>query len=375
MRSERLALLLPLLAAGCAQDFDFRFGTPSPGAWQEVTGAEFPRELPRATVLLDGRVFLSGGADGTSVEALEIFDPGNATWTSAGTITYGRFAHTADLLGDGRVLLAGGILSTGVSVPSYLIVDPVTGGMQEAPMMYTARSGHTSAKLATGEVLVCGGFVPTLTLNECERYVPDDTGASPGDWIPAAAMVLPRSVHTATTLEDGSVLVVGGNDGAAMASSERYEPQTDAWMSQGDLLRARFYHTATRLPDGRVLVTGGQDSNTIAEGCLDSAEIYNPSSGNWKNVAPMSLPRCFATATLLPSGYVLVSGGRSGDEYHFSAELFDPASESWHTASNLAQRQASHAAVLVGDEVILIGGWRNGAQSLTQRWNPSGGVP
>jgi N-acetylneuraminic acid mutarotase len=133
--------------------------------------------------------------------------------------------------------------------------------------MNVTRIAHTATLLPNGKVLVAGGYIGNIP---AELYDPG-TGA----WTPTGAMNVARQYHTATLLPNGKVLVAGGEDstfGGITASAELYDPSTGAWTLTGSLHVARWYHTATLLPNGRVLVAGGQDSNNFA---LASAEQFS----------------------------------------------------------------------------------------------------
>jgi hypothetical protein len=105
------------------------------------------------------------------------------------------------------------------------------------------------------------------------------------------------------------VLVAGGRGAGHLASAEIYDPATNTWQPTGSMAQARTAYTATLLPDGRVLVTGGDyNANTTA-----TAEVYDPATGTWQAAGPMPRPRSSHTATLLANGQVLVAGGMSAN--------------------------------------------------------------
>ncbi|MEE8525591.1 MAG: kelch repeat-containing protein, partial [Thermoanaerobaculia bacterium] len=176
--------------------------------------------------------------------------------------------------------------------------------------------------------------------------------------------------HTATLLTTGPnagrVLVVGGSDRApnntATIGCELYDPASGTWSVTGSLNESRSLHTATLLPSGQILLIGGQSALGAVN--RSSAEIYDPDTGTWSLAAPMSEPRSVHTATLLLSGEVLVAGGitvSGGSDDTSSAEIYDPLSNSWSAAGSMATPRRSHSAALLADgRVIVVGGRSSG---------------
>jgi WD40 repeat protein len=182
-------------------------------------------------------------------------------------------------------------------------------------------------------------------------------------------MTTPRSQHNATLLRDGTVLVTGGSGprrvGVSLAppvSAELYVPATRTWTATGSMSTSRTGHTATLLPDGRVLVTGGYDNNRD----FASAELYDPASGTWTATGSMIEERRYHTATLLLDGSVLVAGGfgnEPGLDVLAAAELYDPRTGTWTATRSMVTPRVYHKATLLADgRVLLIGGINSGPE-------------
>ena len=199
------------------------------GTWSLAGSLAKERSFHTATLLPNGKVLVVGGLDSgnVSLASVELYDPtagATGTWSSAGTLATARDSHTDTLLGNGQVLVAGGFnnVSNGPVNPAELY-DPAigtTGTWSLAASLATARDSHTATLLGNGQVLVAGGFESSgAALNSAELYNP-----AKGVWSPTGSLATGRYYHTATLLVDGQVLVVGGGDGAdTLASAELYQ--------------------------------------------------------------------------------------------------------------------------------------------------------
>jgi N-acetylneuraminic acid mutarotase len=236
------------------------------------------RTAASATLLHNGKVLVTGGADapGTSLvwfTSAELYDPLSNTWTDTGSMSVARFNHTATLLLDGRVLVAGGQPNTAAAE----VYDPRSGVWSVTGSMSVGREGHTATRLLNGEVLVSGGsvgFGPVNPVTTSELYDPRS-----GTWHQAGNMMSARYRHAATHLPNGEVLVSGGvTDGAGdvTVSAELYDPASNTWSSAGDMTSPRMDHTLTSLLDGKVLATAG--ASTTSGTYLATAETTGPTS-------------------------------------------------------------------------------------------------
>lgn len=363
----------------------FTYAAVTGGAWEAAALLTEDRVFATATMVDGARVLVAGGWSNKerfigqeSRASAELYEPAGAAsdgapvrgrWVGAGSMLAPRFLHTATLLADGTVLVAGGIDDppgdqTVGFVPAVLSSaerwrsadrDGTTapaGAWVPAGAMSVPRAGHTATALA-GEA--CRGAPPTSRVSCGDVLVVggDEAGTvelydhETGAWLPAPALGAPRTRHTATLLADGRVLVVGGefrdpsrtdgNGYTAWATAEVWDPRgPDRWSPAAGMLLPRTRHTATLLADGRLLVAGG---GRAAFGALNpssdvkqkgpahaSAEIYDPSANTWAPESiPLFAPREGHSASLLPSGRVLVAGGLSERDLQFSAEIFDPS--------------------------------------------------
>jgi N-acetylneuraminic acid mutarotase len=338
---------------------------PVPASWTAAGAMIEVRTNHTATQLLDGRVLVTGGYTSDSsglatiLASAELYDPSTRQWTATGGMLGIRAGHTATLLPDGKVLVAGGSACSdydGCPLASAELYDPGTGSWTATGSMIVAGTGRTATLLGTGKVLVVGGaasiVIDPLPLASAELYDP-----STGSWTAAAEMADARSGPTATLLLGGKVLVAGGSGGTGLLSTvELYDPRSDSWTATGAMLEHNIGHTATLLLDGRVLVAGG-GVGTSAEA---SAELYDPRTGQWTATGAMLEGRIYHKATLLPGGKVLVAGGANGvvdPMPSASAQLYDPSTGSWTATESMAEaRSGSTATLMPGGTVLVVGG-------------------
>ncbi len=330
---------------------------PASGTWTATGSLGGARFYHTATLLPNGKVLVAGGR-GTSASA-ELYDPASGTWTGTGSLTTARELHTATLLPNGKVLVAGGNDNNGVPLASAELYDPANRTWKATGSLATARNGHAATLLPNGKVLVAGGFNGG-TLTSAELY--DPASGINGSWTATGSLGHARANHTATLLPNGKVLVAGGADNSfnALASAELFDPASGTngtWTTTGSLGAARIQHTATLLPNGTVLVTGGYNSSAA----LASAELYDQTNQTWTATGSLGQARDNHTATLLPNGKVLVAGGINGPSLA-SAELYDPASGSWTGTGSLATARQVHTATLLPNGKVLVAG---GAGSST----------
>ncbi|WP_052420245.1 Kelch repeat-containing protein [Hyalangium minutum] len=161
--------------------------------------------------------------------------------------------------------------------------------------------------------------------------------------------------YTTTLLPSGKVLITGGDYLRAYAGCEVYDPKTGTWSPTGSLVTARYSHTATLLPSGKVLVLGGYNPDGVDgwdSPTLATAEVYDPGTGTWSRTGSLATGRSGHTATLLPSGKVLVLGGATDEEYFNKAEVYDPETGTSSLTPNTSLE--GYTAVLLRSGKVLV---------------------
>jgi hypothetical protein len=302
-------------------------------------------------------------------------------WEFLNRMSQARSGHTATLLNDGRVLVAGGFNTNGV-LNSAELFDPTTKTWTPASPMQIPRARHTATLLPDGSVLVVGGATdtahPASITETAEKFDP-----SSGAWTQVKSMNTKRAFHTATLMLDGSVLVVAGGPTGTLdgqLSAERYSPASDSWTSAGQTRVPHTRGTATLLADGTVLVAGGVQSgpeqDNPSETLINYSERYDPNANAWLELAVMQETPFAHTATILNDQTVLVAGGRALATYN-NAVRYDPSQETggdfppvWNVSNSLAFARSNHQATrLNSGDVLVTGGFLNCVDST----NPPGG--
>ncbi|MGH9182667.1 MAG: Kelch repeat-containing protein [Acidimicrobiales bacterium] len=296
---------------------------PDAEAWETTGTLTQARRGHRAALLDDGRVVVAGGLAGSELLATaEIYDPATGDWAPTGAMATPRLGHSLTSLADGRVLAIGGDSPEGTEAAaggqtirptaSTEIYDPATGAWAPGPSMATARFEHTATPLTDGRVLVTGGLGPVdgtvAPLASTEVYDP-----AANAFVSSTDLNEGRTNHASVRLGDGSVLVAGGAGGAngdlALASAEVFDPGRGTWTAVSSLASPRSGETATLLDDGRVLVAGGEAVSRGTRRSLASAEVFDPSTRRWRSGGEMSCFRSEQDAARLGDGSVLVVAG------------------------------------------------------------------
>jgi hypothetical protein len=316
------------------------------------------RDGPTATLLDTGKVLVAGGRGQTGSVAMvvataELYDPATGKFTRTGSMAAERWGHSATLLNDGRVLITGGAdFSDGAdNLKTAELYDPATGRFTATGSMSVGRALHTATLLGDGRVLVAGGTY-SIGLDSAEIYDP-----ATGRFTPTGSMTIARQRQTATLLADGRVLIAGGIANGAdgpfgvQGSAELYDPNAGTFKATGSMAAAREGARATLLADGSVLIVGGFDQNSAA---LNSAERYDPAHGKFAAVGAVPAGTKPLAATVLADGSVLVVGPMASGA---SAAVYDPATHIFHAAGTAKLAIGCQTATLLTDgRVLLLGG-------------------
>ena len=297
---------------------------PAAGSSTVCCNAQTGRYFHTASLLSDGRVLVTGGYDGENkpTRYAEVFDAGtNSYLLTASHMQKPRAWHTATVLLNGQVLIAGGTTGpTDHLVRMSELFDPSSRTFSLIHSMHYSRQRHTGSLLSDGNVVLIGGYKEhhPVSMNDsaeiCDPY-------SLISCAPSAYMPTGRAQHTTTILQDGKILITGGNEGVGLSSALLYDLAA-GFSPTGSLVTGRYNHTATLLQTGEVLVVGGYSST--GGGLLTSAELYNPATGTFSPTGSLNIGRHFHTATLLPDGRVMVAGGSGGGGVLNSVEIYTP---------------------------------------------------
>jgi hypothetical protein len=324
--------------------------------------------------LQNGQVLASGGGVGAiPVSSAELYDPKTQRWTPTGSLQQARRGAGAVVLADGRVLLAGGVGSAQL-LSSAEIYDPGTQRWTPTGPMTTPRLGGTLTLLPSGDVLAAGGTSPSGQQGTGGGQTISPTSsaeiyhAAMGTWALTGSMTAARFEASGTLLSDGRVLIAGGFGGPGapggagsiqynpLTSTEGYDPAVGAFAATGQMINARADHVAIRLDDGTVLAAGGLGGSTGGVS-VATAERFDPTTGRWREVSPMTRARTGASAALLGNGRVLVAGGESVEQgvrnSLDSAELFDARTSAWLPAGTMSCPRSGLGAVTLSDGSVL----------------------
>jgi Kelch motif len=344
----RTLVLAALFVIGLAATTPLPALAANSGTWANTGSMNTTRTAHSATLLPNGQVLVAGGAGSVGgLTSAELYNPATGKWTFTGSMATGRYAHTAVLLPSGEVLVAGGIVSISIQgviscTATAELYNPSTGRWTTTGSMATPRFAQGAALLQNGQALVAGGLNATDgTLASAELY-----DRSAGTWKETGSMNYARSTR-ATLLPSGQVLMAGG----ALSGNTAELYSNGSWTLTSTM---KFSHPGTYaalLTNGDVLVFGGNLSSYVSE-------FYNPSSGAWTATHNIAVKPPNGPLTLLRTGEVLLAGGQSGYGTDALCRLYDSPTNSWLLTGSMNQARAVHTATLLQNGQVLAAGGR-----------------
>lgn len=350
-------------------------GAVAPSGFVATGNLNIPRAFHTATLLSDGRVLIAGGFTTDNFHPIadaEIYDPANGTFTLTGSLNVARWGHSAVPLDDGRVLIVGG--NTACCSPFYVaqteIYDAATGQFTFGPSLPEGRGGAAASvvplvKLQDGSVLVIGGFRPDICGIPTETVFRIDAQATSISNL-GAPLLIPHGGPTtvATLLKTGEILVTSAKGNCFVADpgppySELYDPVGNtSRLTAGDILTQRVAFGAVLLNDGRYVLVGGTNSL----GMFLPMEVYNPLAEIFTNTNDMTFLATDVVGVLLPDGRALFTGNTVSP---FGA-LLDPASLSFTEVFPGVPTRRFHTLTRLQDgRVLLAGGEVAGATTTS----------
>ncbi|HEX4474174.1 MAG TPA: kelch repeat-containing protein, partial [Polyangiaceae bacterium] len=323
------------------------------------------RRAHTATLLADGTVLVAGGehptgTNTTYLKSVDLFDPTTNTFAATGAMTVVRSHHAAVSLSDGTVLVAGGLNTTG-ALASSEVFDPKAGTWKALGPLKAARADTQAVLLSSGQVLVAGGMDPAQQnpiLNSAEHFDP-----TLGTWTLTTTMQFRRTGHFLTTLPTGQAVAIGGLEVTATAdtsSSESYDAAKNAWTLGPSMTNSRHYLAGATFPDGDILVAGGFDEANVKT--LASAELLAKGASAWASAGTLATATAHHTLTALSADAAVATGGvtlqndTTVTTYLKSAELYVAATKSWVALPDLKTARAYHTATALNDGRLLLTG-------------------
>ena len=355
--------------------------TPGSTSGQWFSSGSLPRSVwgDGVAQLPDGRVeiFSSCAGDAAHTALLDtwLLNAQTGSVVDGPAMVWSQSVPAIAAFDDGKAVMVAGGWSGSEPTAQAELLDEATGSFVAVPSMLTPRSQATATDIGNGRVLVAGGWISHDSNGYTATASAEIFDRSTGDWSQAAPMSTPRALATATRLQDGRVLMVGGDRSWAggddqsaaqqvLNSAETYDPTTDTWQDAGDMSVPRAAQSAALLANGHVLVAGGWSDGS--ESGLSSAEEYVP-GGGWNAVGSMPSAHAQGRLVALEDGRMLEVGGVDGAGKATSeTDLYDPNSGAWQRTGSLPQAVYWPAVTVLSDGRVLAVGGATDSQVIGQ---------
>ena len=333
----------------------------APDGVRTVAPLAVPRAAHTATLLRDGRVLVAGGCtvDGCELdergESTELYEPARRRFVPGPPLRGPRVGHAAIRLLNGSVLIAGGWKGDDLTTEAVLL-DSRARAFRDTGRLHEARGGYTATRLRDGRVLFAGGASGGRTLRSAELYDPASR-----TFVRTGSLRAARAAHAASLLPDGRVLVVGGSrDGRVLPGAEIYDPRTGRFSWTASLRTARHKHGAVAVRGG-VLVVGGSDASDFG-GRHSTAELYDADRRRFVSVSRMTEPRFkIPDAVVSFGGAALVAGGGT------TVEVYDVRRRRFRAAGRLGDTLSFATATRLRDGSVLVVGGYDDAIAVSRR--------
>jgi len=345
-----LFILLASTLAACGGDGGSGTAVGEPHTWDAAQSMLNARVGHTATLLSNGKVLVAGGESSNSsvIASAELYDPSTGTWTATGSMNTARTGHTATLLANGDVLVAGGAITTAGTLSNTAeIYDSTDGTWSVTDSINVASDGNAAVLLSNGNVLVANGTNAELYDSATGTWTTTSNPGGGGYF---------SGENLMTLLPNSGVLAILNN------GPQVYDPSANVWTPTNPIPGVDYEYgpylvNLTTLKDGTVLTAGGfiyPGGTQTNFPPVNSAFVYQPSNGSWSVTGNMTAKRSAASASLLQDGTVLVFGGTSDA----SSELFDPSTGTWSATGNMVTALGTNgtATVLSDGRVLVAGG-------------------
>ena len=344
-------------------------GTGTYGDLERLPGMIESRYNHTSTVVEGGILVTGGTSDGSdSLSSCEILDIETGSWMEAPAMRNERMRHTADLLENGSVLVAGGFAGKGHpslfghfngsgnhSLSTCEILHPGSNEWTSFPPLITGRFWHASIMHPELGLIVLGGSNATHgTLSSCERL-----GENGWEKFPELPQPLVRFAYC--VLEDGDILVAGGHEGIKKISTDRcyrFDIDSFEWIEAPSMIHARGYPGFLKLEDGRFVVSGGFSEPGQPD--RSDSEYFDPEINRWIDMGDLLFPRHGHGMVEVPERFLIIAGGSNCETggCHSNLEIYDVEDGKWVDSGHLIMGRKWCGVSMIDESTLVVTGGR-----------------